>query len=112
MKVYIALPYGRRRGNSVSECEANVKIAIEVARQLILRGHIPFIPHLYHYVHTDWDLTPHEDEWLKICKAWIPFCDALLRPPGDSWGADREVEEAIIHNVAVFYSLEEIPKQA
>ena len=36
--------------------------------------------------------------------AWIERCDALLRMPGESSGADREVEHARAHSVPVFHS--------
>jgi hypothetical protein len=39
---------------------------------------------------------------------WLAKCDAVLRLPGASSGADREVEYAQKLGIPVFYSIEEI----
>ena len=108
MKVYIASPYGRRKGCSDEECETNVNRAIGVGRKLITLGHIPFVPHLFHYLHEGWDGSPNEDEWLKMCLAFVPFCDCVLRLKGESVGADNEVALAKVFNKKVYYNIEEL----
>ena len=81
-KVYIAGQYGRRRGLSEEECEANVYKAIEVARKLIKQGWCPFIPHLYHFCSKGWHLSPDEDVWFSLCKEWIGDCEAIFMMKG------------------------------
>jgi hypothetical protein len=51
-------------------------------------------------------MFPHTYEfWTEIDLEWILRCDALLRLPGDSTGADAEIKFATEHNIPVFYSV-------
>ena len=109
MRIYIASPYGRRAGASPDQCERNTQTAIEAARILIKKGHVPFVPHLFHYVHTRWNDSPNEDVWLAICLTWVPTCDAILRLPGESKGADIEVLKAWSYGKTIFRSIDEVP---
>lgn len=103
MRIYIAGPY--TKGDVVQ----NVRAAIEAGDKVAAMGHIPFIPHLSHFWHM---LFPHEYTfWLKQDLEWLKVCDAILRLPGDSNGADREVEEAINLKLRLFFSIENIPKE-
>lgn len=85
IRVYIAGPY--TKGN-VNE---NVREAVLAADELVALGYLPFVPHLYHL----WDLMqPHPYEhWMMLDMGWLRTCDVLLRLPGESSGADREVAE-------------------
>jgi len=77
-----------------------------VADRLIHLGFAPFVPHLYHFLHL---MAPHDYEvWMAVGLAWLRTCDAVLRLPGESPGADREVEVARILEIPVFYSVEEL----
>ncbi len=105
LKVYVASPYGRRIGNSDKQCEDNVQKAIEVGRELIKLGYIPLVANLYHFIHAGWADSPDEDKWLEMCMAWIPACDALLRLPGRSHGADAEVSLAKELGIPVRYNI-------
>jgi hypothetical protein len=101
-RVYIAGPLST--GNLVE----NIKPAVDAAQYLIERGYAPFCPHLSHF----WEVlagksTPWE-EWLEVDMAWLETADALLRLPGYSRGADREIKFAQSHNVCVYYSMEEL----
>jgi hypothetical protein len=109
-KVYIAGPYGRRSKASIDQITLNLNRAINMARLLIGRGYAPLVPHLYHFIHIGWSSTPDEDAWWEVCAAWIGSCDALLRLKGESVGADREVQKAIVMGVPVFYSVEGLLK--
>ena len=46
MRIYVAGPYTSNENRELD----NVNRAIDVARELIARGHDPFIPHLTHFV--------------------------------------------------------------
>jgi len=96
--VYVAGPYSRPVPNH------NVKRAIEAADKLLAAGFVPYLPHLTHL----WDtVSPHDyEEWLALDLAWIERCDALLRLPGESSGADREVGHAKALGLPVFGQLE------
>lgn len=100
--VYISGPYSNGGTNS------NVQAAIHTADRLRELGLVPFIPHLYHL----WDLVhPHNYEyWMDLCLDWVPKCQALLRLPGDSTGADRECALAVHSGVPVFSTIPEIIK--
>lgn len=112
LRIYVAGPYGRKNGLSDEECEKNVQKAIEVARLLVRRGHIPFLPHLYHYLHVDWENTLEEDEWWQMSATWIPFCEALFRIEGYSSGSDGEVEVAQSLGKSIFYSMDDVPDES
>ena len=110
MKVYIAFPYGRRRGLTEKQCETNVLKSIEVARQVIQMGHNPFLPNLYHYVHKGWVETLEEDEWAKITAEWIEDCDVLLFLGNEqSIGCQREKDIARFLGKPIIWKVEELP---
>jgi hypothetical protein len=53
-------------------------------------------------------IFPHDYElWLEIDFAWVKKCDALIRLPGESSGADREVELARSLGIPVYFSIQE-----
>jgi hypothetical protein len=100
MRVYVAGPY--------TSCpQGNTHLAMIAGNELLEKGHIPFIPHLSHY----WDeIFPHHYEvWMKIDFAFVEVCEAMLRLPGQSSGADREVALAEKLGIPVYYSIEEVP---
>ena len=100
--IYVSAPYSK--GDTVE----NVRNACLAGNAILAKGHIPFVPHLTHLWHF---ITPKSyEQWLEIDLALIPRMDALLRLPGESTGADREVELAKSLGIPVYYSLEEIPQ--
>lgn len=99
-RIYIAGPYTK------GDVAVNVRNAILAANELRDLGFFPFIPHLSHYWHTLCP-RPYED-WLAMDMEWLAACDALLRLPGESSGADKEVEWCIQNERPVFYSIEEL----
>lgn len=50
----------------------------------------------------------HYHDWLDSCFSIISRCDAVLRLPGTSPGADKEVKHAIEHDILVFYSVKDL----
>lgn len=83
MRIYVAGPL------STGDVSANVRRALAVATRLLDAGHAPFVPHLSHF----WDLVHPRDyeRWMALDIEWLSTCDALVRIPGPSAGADREV---------------------
>ncbi len=103
MRIYIAAP------DSKGDTVINVRNAILAGDKLLEMGHIPFIPHLTHFWHY---ISPKPWEvWLKIDQDWLVVCDALLRLPGESKGADLEVEMAKKLCLFIYYSVDEIPRE-
>lgn len=99
-RVYVAGPYS-------ADPEACVQAAIDAADQLLHHGHAPLVPHLKHPWITQ---TGHSYEaWLALDMAWVEAADVVLRLPGESPGADREVAHARAHGIPVVDSLDELP---
>ena len=99
MRVYIA---GKYSGGEQAEL---VREAVLVGLAVFREGHVPFIPHLYHFAHY---LCPMPYEaWMTLDLSWLAVCDCLIRLPGVSPGADREVERARQLDMQVFYGLDE-----
>ena len=115
MKIYVTYPYGRRKSLTEEQCEANVQGAIGVARQLIKKGHIPFVPNLYHYVHKGWEETLNEDAWLtEILLPWIESCDALYYDLTVNKGSEGcRIERQVAHDLGkeIFYDMEDVPDE-
>lgn len=101
-RIYVAGPI--TKGNQF----VNVRNGMEVWAQLLRLGFAPFCPHLSALFEIAGLVELDLDQWLEYDFAWIDVCDALLRMPGESTGADREVEYARKRGIPVFYSLEEI----
>ena len=97
VKAYIAGPYS---GPDVCE---NVRNAIMTSDLLIDAGLAPFCPHLMHYQNI---ITPRSyQEWMSQCFEWISVCNCLIRLPGDSPGADQEVDYAKQCGLRIYYHL-------
>jgi hypothetical protein len=100
-RVYVAGPL------STGDPVLNTKIAIEAGDRLLGAGWAPFVPHLSWY----WESlhTPHNYEtWMELDLPWVSVADAVLRLPGTSPGADREVALALSLGIPVYYDIEEM----
>ena len=98
-RVYVAGPYTH------GDVEANVREAIAASDMLLEAGYAPYCPHMSHFWHRQ---HPHDYEtWMALDMAWLAQCDALIRLPGESPGADREVLFAQHHNIPVYYGWSE-----
>ena len=85
-KIYIASPY------TIGDVAVNVRDQMETAVELINLGFAPFWPLHSHFLHMH-SPQPYET-WIEQDKEWVLVCDAVLRLPGASKGADGEVELA------------------
>lgn len=100
MKIFISGPY------TYPDPVINTRNAIFAAEEVIKKGHIPFIPHLNHLWHL---ICPHDiDFWYEYDLHWLQICDAILRLPGKSSGADKEVEFADAKEIRIIYDLNEL----
>lgn len=93
-RVYIAGPYTK---GDVAE---NVHRAFKAANDLANLGFAPFVPHYTHFWHLMFQ-RPYEF-WLELDNQFLPFCQALLRLPGESNGAEKEVALAERIGIPVF----------
>ena len=99
--IYIAGPY------QLGDIALNVRNAVCAAEVVSSLGYTPVIPHLTHFWHM---LFPHEREfWLEIDRALLHRCDALVRIPGPSEGADGEGKYAMNLNITVYYGVAKVP---
>ena len=99
-RVYVAGAYTK------PDPDENTNKAIDVADVLLLQGFAPFVPHLTHF----WHQRHHHfySVWMALDAEYVKVCDVLLRIPGESSGADKEVEFAKRLNIPVYFSLEEL----
>jgi hypothetical protein len=96
-RVYVAGPY------SGGDTAVNVRTAIIAANQLRDRRFAPFVPHLTHFWHL---VCPRDyEDWLDLDNQFLPCCDCVLRLPGESSGADKEVELARSLGLPVYKSI-------
>ena len=112
MKIYVAHTYGRRHGLSNEECERNAMASVELGRQLIMKGHNPFIPNLFHWVHKGWENSPDEAIYLSLVSEWIRDCDALLVGAMPHWvnsGVRREMKIAEALGKKIYWNIDEVP---
>lgn len=101
MKIYVAGPY--TQGDPV----LNVRAAVEAADAIIDAGHIPYVPHINMLWHL---ISPRPVSfWYGYNLLWLDECDAVLRIPGPSDGADNEVREAERIGLLVYHSVEDLP---
>jgi hypothetical protein len=99
--VYIASPYTK------GDTAVNVRESFLAADELAKRGYLPYPPLYTHFWHF---LIPHPYEfWCALDLEWILHCDCILRLPGESSGADKEIKFALAHNIPVRYSIDEFP---
>jgi len=116
LRVYVAGPIGPadegRRGR--------VEVAARAGYELLQHGFAPFVPHLWAWTiqcsmadalpYDDWsalDALAYE-AWIDYGLTWVATCHAVLRLPGHSPGADREVQHARDLGILVFGSVEEV----
>jgi hypothetical protein len=82
-RIYIAGPYTN------GDVALNVRNALETADRLANLGFAPFVPHLTHFWHMTFP-RPYEF-WLDLDSEFLRCCHGVLRIPGHSPGADREI---------------------
>ena len=98
--VFVSGPY------SGGDIAVNVRRAMDAGIHIIDKGDVPFIPHLFHFLHLVHERE--QDLWGRIDLEFLPKCDVILRLSGESFGADVEVGVAIQEGIPVYYSLEEL----
>jgi hypothetical protein len=96
-RIYVAGPYTN------GDVAVNVRNAYEAATRLADLGFAPFVPHATHFWHL---LFPRPYEfWLELDNEFLPCCAAVLRLPGPSNGADKEVQLAERLGIPVFHEI-------
>lgn len=94
--VYVAGPYTK------PDPVENTRNALLVGERLYAAGLMPIVPHMSLLAQI---VTPHPvDYWYEFDLHLLARCDMLLRLPGESVGADREVDFAVERGLIVFRS--------
>jgi hypothetical protein len=104
IRIYVAHPIGPSdEGRAI-----RIKSAVDAGAQLLRAGLSPFVPGLWAAAMADHETTADElmdyEAWMAYDFEWLSTCAAVLRLPGDSPGADREVDAALNAGKPVFYS--------
>ena len=108
LRIYIAGPYTAADERGL---ENNTYAAIDAAIAVFRKGHIPYVPHLTHYVDVRAKQTATPMTWqdyLRWDMPWLELCDAVLYL-APSKGADLEVKRAQELRKTIFDSIDEIP---
>jgi hypothetical protein len=96
--IYIASPYTK------GDVAVNVRQSLDAADAIAGAGYVVFAPlltHFWHMVHPrPWEF------WVEQDLAWLERCDAVVRLPGESKGADAEVVRARELGLPVFFGLD------
>jgi len=114
MFILIAGPYRSGTNDQPELMEKNLHRLEEVALPLFRAGHIPMI--------GEWVALPlmrvggskkigdavYNEVAYPVAERLLTKCDAVLRLPGESKGADQDVKIAKERGLKVFYSLEEV----
>lgn len=107
-RVYIAGPLG------IGDLNGNIRQGVDAFMVLLHAGYAPFLPHLTCYLENGQpNLLPYGtslEEWYEWSLSWVQPCDALLRLPGVSVGADKEAELADRLGIPVFHDLDTLMK--
>ena len=101
MRVFISGPM-----STSGEPGPNLHQAVVAAAILMRSGHTPFVPHLTWIADA---ISPCSiDQWMRWDKEWLLQCEAVIRLPGDSRGADEEVRLARENEMPVYESVNEL----
>jgi hypothetical protein len=115
MMILIAGPYRSGTNDEPAKLETNLRFLESFAAPIFERGHVPMI--------GEWVALPvmrgagssgvgdaiSEQILYPTAERLLHHCDAVLRVPGASKGADQDVHLATERGLPVYSSLEEIP---
>lgn len=110
--ILIAGPYRSGTNGDPAAIAENLRRLEEAAAPIYRRGHIPMI--------GEWvalpiargvadDEAPGGDVLYDTARMLLQRCDAVLRLPGESAGADNDVAIARERGLPVYYRLDDIP---
>lgn len=101
IRCYVAGPIGANDDARAGKITA----ALDAGVELLRLGFAPFVPHLWAAANLNADGVASYEQWMDYDFAWLQQCQMVLRIPGDSPGADREVAEAQRLGLPVVYSV-------
>ncbi|MDK1375648.1 MULTISPECIES: DUF4406 domain-containing protein [unclassified Sinorhizobium] len=115
MLILIAGPYRSGTGDDPAKMAENLRRLEEPSYALFKAGHVPMI--------GEWVALPvwhaaggarvgddlYEEIFHPVAGRLLALCDAVLRLPGESKGADNDVRIARERGIPVYYRLEDVP---
>jgi hypothetical protein len=118
MMILIAGPYRSGTGDDPSCIAENLRRLEQAAWPIFQKGHVPMI--------GEWVALPvlagaggghvggalYEAVMHPTAHRLLEHCDAVLRLPGQSAGADNDVRIATARGIPVYYALSDIPDAA
>lgn len=113
LSVLIAGPYKSGTNGDTEKIKANLLYLESFALPIFAAGHLPFIGEWLALPLINQALAKGEDNseeryLYPVAHRLIARCDAILRVPGQSKGADQDVQLAKELGIPVYYSLEEL----
>ena len=116
--ILIAGPYRSGTGDDPALMAKNLAKLEEAAWPIFRRGHVPMIgewvalPVLSSAGATGVTDPLADQVMYPTAQRLLQHCDAVLRLPGASTGADQDVAIARNRGIPVYYDLDEIPQHA
>lgn len=113
--ILIAGPYRSGTGDDPAGMAANLARLEEAAWPVFRAGHVPMIGEwvalpVLASAGADGPLDPLAEQVMyPTAQRLLAHCDAVLRLPGESTGADQDVAIARERGLPVYYRLEELP---
>ena len=114
--ILIAGPYRSGTGDDPLRMAENLKTLEQAAWPIFKAGHIPMIgewvalPVLSSAGASGGPLDPLAEQVMyPAAERLLMHCDAVLRLPGESKGADQDVAIANSRGIPVYHALEEVP---
>ena len=115
MMILIAGPYRSGTDDDPTRMAANLHQLESAALPLFRAGHLPMIgewvalPLLARAGSTRPGDAPYEEILYPVAHRLLAKCDAVLRLPGASKGADEDVRLAQQRGLPVYYGVEQVP---
>ena len=115
MLILIAGPYRSGTNDDPKLIRKNLDNLEAAALPIFRKGHVPMIGEwvALPLLSLAGSKKPGDEIWNEIqypvAHRILEKCDAVLRIPGDSKGADQDVEIAKQRGLSIYYHLDEIP---
>ena len=115
MIILVAGPYRSGTGDDPARMAANLRVLEEAALPLFRAGHIPLIGELLALPLMNVAGSKavgdalYEEIAYPVAHRLLPRCDAVLRLPGASKGADLDVKIATERGLKVYHRVEDVP---
>jgi hypothetical protein len=114
MLILIAGPYRSGTGGEPEAMQANLRRLEQAAWPIFAAGHIPMIGEwvalpILHSAGATIDDDLADDVLYPTAQRLLQHCDAVLRLPGASTGADQDVAIATDRGLPVYFDISEVP---